>query len=211
MISVKALDIYDVAKPLHICSKLIGLTSFSIKKINGIYCGSVEIYSIFSIVFSTLWYTCVVCLLLTEPDAMWTMKIVTFSGVFEKSMYIVVLSFILISTISNLWFFVRRKTMLEFFNKIVEIDEHLIEMKVPVDLSDQKRFILLFILFVKILSWSAVVATEVLGQTTGAFRTNLAMIITMAVNVQMWIFVNCQFICLIYSLRLRFERINLFL
>jgi hypothetical protein len=126
-------------------------------------------------------------------------------------MYIVVVSFILISTISNLWFFVMRRTILEFINKINEIDEKLVEMKAPVELFTQKRFILLFILFVKILSWTAVVATETLGKTTGAFRTNLIMMITMAVNVQMWIFVNCQFICLTYSLRLRFERINLFL
>lgn len=42
MLSLKADSVYDVVKPLHICSQLIDLTSFSIVKSDGVFVDTLE-------------------------------------------------------------------------------------------------------------------------------------------------------------------------
>lgn len=211
MLSFKALDIYDVFKPLHYCSQLIGLTSFSIKYENGVYREVVKVYNIFLLLFTTVWNLSAFVLLLIDTKEMWHVKLLKVSDIFEKSMFCVVLTFLLVSTLTNWWIFLSRKEVTKLFNNIIKVDRKLEELKVPVDLTKQKRFILCLVISAKFLIYLGVVIADVVGRSANTHETSLFMTITMCISIQMWIFVICQFVFLMYSVKVRFEKVNEFL
>lgn len=211
MFSLKALDIYDVFKPLHFCSQLIGLTSFSMKYENGVHREVVKVFNIFLLLFTTVWNLSAIVLLLISTNEMWHVDLLKISGIFEKSMFCVILTFLLVSTLTNWWIFLSRKKFTKLLNNFVKLDRNLNDLKVPVGLSKQKWIILCLIISAKTLIYSGVIISDVAGRSDAAHGQSLYFMITMCISIQMWIFVNCQFVYFMYSVKSRFEKINEFL
>lgn len=211
MFSLKSDNFYDAVKLLHACSKLIGLTSFTIKKENGIFVESVTVFNLSCILFSTLWTIFVSIFFVYKADDIWNVNLFYISEVFKKSMYSVTLSFFLVLIISNWWIFFSRKSLNLLINKLVDIDDELSEMKVSVNLKKQKLFIIFFVFIIKFLTCLSVFLANFLAKNISVQRFNVLLMITMFIFIEIWIFVNSQFIFLMWSVKLRFKMINLFL
>lgn len=211
MLSLNPDNIYDVAQPLHFCSRLIGLTSFSIRRKNEKFVDSVTAFNLLCIVFSTLWNIFIVFLFVMKTHEMWIINHVYISHIFEPLMFCVILGFLVVSMISNWWTFMARNYFASIINKFVTIDNELCEMKVSVNLKRQKSFILVFVFITKVLTCSSIIVVDLLGKHYDVFKNDIFFSITIYVCIEMWIFINCQFIFLMWSVKLRFEKINLYL
>lgn len=208
MFSFKADDIYSVAKPFHICSQLIGLTSFSISNKNGIYVASVTLCNIVCIMFSSIWSGTIAYRCITDLDAMWRINTNLISEVFEKSMICVVFAFLITSMISNWWIFAARKNFANILNTLMEVDEEFASMKIHINFRRHKQVIFLFVCCSKVLATFFDLVTFIIGRNTNLFYMSPLFLISVIIFIETNIFTVYQFTFWMWSVKLRYEKIN---
>lgn len=214
MFSLNANDIYDVGKPLHICSQILGLTSFTIKQKHGFFVASVNIYSIICNVSSSA-----LCLYFGA----WYMKnkdefqVMEGSEVFENSIVCVSFGYLSFCLFQNWWFIFVRKYFADILNMLTEIDNDLQVMKVPVNHRHHKAVVLLFICIVKLITSVIIVAALVaIGHTNTSgteekFASKLFIPVAVMVTTELNVYVMQHFTFWMWTVKIRYEKINLFL
>lgn len=207
----KADDIYDVAYPLHACSQLIGLTAFWITRKSGVFVPSINLYNVFCIVVATLAGFMITYMLIFEIDELIVINSVTVSVVYEKSMFCVILGFIATTLLANWWTFASKLPFARVLNLLYEVDEELARMKFPVNLKRHKKVILFFVTLTKSLAVLSLSMTSLIGETTNLFHVNFMFMISMYFVVQTNVFFVFQFTFLMWAIKLRYQKINLFL
>jgi hypothetical protein len=164
MFSLKASDIYDVIKPLHVSSQLIGLTSFKMKKENECFVASYTMFNILCISISSFFATSVHAYYLFNFDDLWNHQTIFISDVFLKSL-VVISSITLISIIIiNWWTFLFRKQFVSIFNQLNSIDEQLKKLDVKFNLDKRKKCIFILTVFLFILIVVGVIAMQILSR-----------------------------------------------
>lgn len=209
MFSLKADNIYSVAKPLHFCSQLTGLTSFSITRKNGLFVTIVNCFDVFCVIISSTLYSVIAIKFLLNKDAMWDVNQIATSSVFEDCMFIIIMTFFLNSILTIWWSFGARKYFADIFNLLQEVDEELVEIKVPVNLRHQKKVILMFVTFVKLLTTCSLYLTSQIG--ADVYYISTILLIAMLFTIELTIFNIFQFSFIMWTVKLRYKKINLFL
>lgn len=211
MFSLQAEDFYDVAKPLHVCSQLLGLTSFTIKKVRRNFLAYSSNWNIFCVTFSTIWSSVFAVWFLLNVDELWKMNRIFISKIFETSMTCIIFVLLVTSVLANWWIFFSQKHFPLMLNLLVEVDDELTKMKLPDDVKRQHRITLWFVISVNTFIVIAVGLSELVRKHTDAFGTNFFLLITITLSLEHSIFIIFQFIYLMSSVKLRYNKINLFL
>lgn len=163
MFSLSAQNAYDVVRPLHICSQMIGITSFELSERNNVFVDSVRWRDILCIAVSTVWSASVAFMFIFNVDKMWEIKLYSLSAVFERSMFCVVLAFLAITVLSNWWTFAARHHFSRIFNLLVEIDEELSRIHEPINFRKHKKSIIIFIGITMTLACFSIALTRFVG------------------------------------------------
>lgn len=211
MFSLQAEDFYDVAKPLHVCSQLLGLTSFSIKKVRRNFLAYSSNWNIFCITFSTIWSSVLAVWFILNVDELWKTSGIYISKVYLTSMTCIIFVLLLTSVFANWWIFFSQKHFPLMLNLFVEVDDELTKMKFPVDVKRQKLIILWFVTSVYTFIVIAVGLSAIVNKQSDLFDTNFFLLITVTLSLEHSVFIIFQFIYLMSSLKLRYKKINLFL
>lgn len=126
MFSLKAKDLYDVCKPLHCCSKILGLTAFAIKSQSQVYVAATTWFNILCVMLSTaLNVMCAWKFLsrtkMTQNNMIGKTKIHS-SETYAGIMMWLMLSFLVVLTFASWWTFFSRKQFSNLFNLVQEVD-----------------------------------------------------------------------------------------
>lgn len=134
MLSFKAENFHDVIKPIHACSKVIGLTSFSFrKKDNQNSCEAfVTFINAILIIASSSWSLFTITRLIFY-DTIWDLNREYLSKVFESSSRIVLSVFTTIIMLVSWWQMVIKGKFAILLESIFEIDQSLIDLNAPVN------------------------------------------------------------------------------
>lgn len=211
MFSFKADDIYDVAQAFHLGSKSIGLTAFSIERKKGIFVAKKSLWNVMCITISTFWSITAGIFFITDFGKVAEKFVAVEANVFEKSVYVVLVGFFMISTLSNWWIFFSEKQFCKILNLLKDVDEDLEEMKVPINLKKHKKFVVTFVSTTITLIVACVVLTYRFDPSSGLFDTPIFVITSMCFLIELGIFTFFHFIFLVWAVRLRYEKINSFL
>lgn len=204
-------NFYHLAKPLHVWSKFIGITSFSIQRKNGSFIARATLLNWLGMTLSTLWSLSLgitIYLHVNKPSGK------HFHGIlssFEKSVYSVLAAIFVSSTLSNWWIFFARHSFCEILNSMTAVDEELKAMKIPINMKKQKKFVLVFLVILKITIVVGVCATYYIKARHEMIKSVLIGVISSAFFIQYEVFPNIQFVLLVWSVKLRYQKINFYL
>lgn len=211
MFSFKADDIYSVAQAFHLGSKSIGLTAFSIERKNGKFVARRSLWNVMCILISTIWSITAGIFFIKDFGKVTDKFSVVEPNVFEKSVYVVLVGFFMISTLSNWWIFFSGKQFCKILNLLKEVDDDLEEMKVPVNLRKHKKFVATFVATTITSIVACVFLTYQFDPSSGLFESPIFVITSMCFLIELGIFTFFHFIFMVWAVRFRYEKINLFL
>lgn len=211
MLLFKAENIYDVAKPLHISSQLIGLTSFSIVKTEGIFLGTAKWYNILGVMSFSSSSLIFAFLFIDNMTKVWAFKTISISKLYENSLFCVILSYIGSTILINLWTFATRKYFARALNLLEEVDVKLEAINAPVNLTRHKKVLLMFIIITKFLAFLCICLAKLIGKTTDLFRLNYLFMIPLFLCIETTVLFVFQFTFWMWAVKLRYRKINLFL
>lgn len=211
MFSLKAANIYDVVSPLHISSQLMGLTSFSIRNEKGIFVESVTWFNLLCLLLSALNYFSITVWFISQVQPVWDAKNIEISDVFQSSIFCVQTSYMIILLSSNFWFFSRRKKFCVLLNLILEVDEELDKLNVPLDHRKHKKIILCFVVLNKILTAACLYSVHLFGDSLNVYAPNIFSCIMMFICIETSVYLLFHLTFWMSAVKLRYEKINFFL
>lgn len=217
MISLQTNNIYDVGKPLHVCSQIIGLTAFSIERVQGAFVVSLSWYNIVCIVLSTTLSTSYAFWYIVNQHKFIKLSVIDISAAFENGSMCVSLGFLIFLLCLNIWFVLMRRNFCNILNLLVDVDEELKTLKVPLNFRYHKKIVLLFLCSIKVMTFVQIAAAFAaiesfnLGFTGQSFLTDLLIFLAMFVTIETSILLMQQFTFWMWAVKLRYKKINLFL
>lgn len=209
MCSLNANNFYEVAKPLHICSQLIGLTSFSVKGINGKFISTSSPRNIATLIFFTAWNIYASTIVIYKGRGL----IIThryISRIFENGINLVMFCFISITIFINLLTAFTKKRFPAILNHFAAVDEQLDKMKITVDFKQHKITLLMFVGSVTIFLTCFLILSVIISEAADVYHTTLFLTITMCVNIATHVYIIFHFIFLMLAVKLRYRKVNLF-
>lgn len=213
MFSLKADDIYDVAKPFHFYSKLVGIAAFTIVKKNGVFVSrksSFDVFCIFAALAWSLTSTYIFCSHTNNFAADFNPFTIA-TNIYQKLVIYTVLIFIFFVTQSSWWIFFSHEHFCRILNLIAEVDKELEVMKCAVNLRKHKKVILSFLLATK-LGFIANIASMYLSERQeNILNIPILIYAVVCVSMEIGLTLISQFIFLIWAVKLRYEKINLYL
>lgn len=216
MKSIKALDIYDVAKPFHVCSKLLGLTAFTVRRYKGGYLTTVTICNIFSLILSTI----LNCAMLEKLCSSYEYKFVEKqnkyigSNILYNAMFFVSFGFMVISMLTNWWTMFQRKVFAKLLTLLSEVDDELKEMEVKVNLKKHRKVMLSFIFIVKMFLFTGLimnVLSERKDKVHYKHEHGILFYFALAYFSELIFFDFYHFSFWIWAIKVRYNRINCYL
>lgn len=208
MSSIKALDIYDVIKPLHLYSRIIGLTSFSIRKEHGTYKGFISVFNVLCLISLSALCCCVIIILFYERDLLFQSSPFFASQVYKKSLVSIAIGNASLTLFSNVWFVCLTSRFTAILNGIKEIDDNLGEFGVHINNFRCRNFIYGFIFLTIFLTLSFFGFGVWISYTSGAYKESLRYIATDIYTVQCFITLGSHFTFIIWAIKLRYRKIN---
>lgn len=213
MFSLKADDIYCVAKPFHICSKLVGIAAFTIEKKNGIFVSkksSFDVLCIFAALAWSLTATYIFCSHTNNFAADFNPFTIA-TNIYQKLVLYTVLIFIFFVTQSSWWILFSHEHFCRILNLIADVDEELKLMKCALNLKKHKKVILSF-LFASKLGLVLNIASMYLSERQeNILNIPILIYAVVCVSIEIGVTIVSQFIFLIWAVKLRYEKINLYL
>lgn len=213
MFSLKADDIYHVAEPLHFFSKIIGLSCFTVARKNGKFIVRRSLLNFVCILVTTLYSSATGIFFISHIQEMSATSPFAASNFFVKGMFCAMLGVFYVANQSNWWIFFGRKSLCRILNLLAEVDEELETMKVPMNLRKHKKVVLGFVVAIKafifvnvILVYLAEVVDNISHIAVPAF-----VMFTAFVLMEIGVFTIFQFIFVMWAVKLRYQKINLFL
>lgn len=211
MLSLETDDIYDVVKPFHIISKLIGLTSFSIERNGNFFVAKNTCANILSILISTLLSSAMCVTFVFHKNRISEVTAYGELNSFEEAVFFVMIGFFIISISCNWWIFLSQKRICKLLTILKAVDKSLEGIRVPVDLKKHKRVALALMIFLEAFLLLIVSITFAIEVNAGILEPSAAIFISLWLIVKLGIMTVFQFILLAWLVRLRFERINYYL
>lgn len=208
MLATRAVNIYGVISPIHSCSKVIGLTSFSIRKDNHQnYEGFVSFYNVLCIIIATTWSFFVVAKYVFAAE-MWEMNREYLSTFLEGCTTIVVSSDIVISIFVNWWLFLMRDKLIAILDLIREIDEGLMKLNVPVDHAKHRKLSIIYLTALKTSNVLAVLTLYCASRLGNVFKTSVLLICADYYSTEFFTTLYSQFILFMLMVKIRYQHIN---
>lgn len=217
MLSLRANNIHDIVKPFHVCSKIIGLTAFTIERVQGAFVVSLSWYNIVCILLSTSLSSSYAFWYIVNQQKFIEHSEMELSEAFENGSMCVSFGFLIFLMCLNMWFLLKRKHFSDILNLLADVDDELDTLKVPLNFRYHKKIVLLFICSIKVIvlvEISVAFATIFslnLGLTRQSFILNLLILLAMFVTIEMSAFLMLQFTFWMWAVKLRYKKINLFL
>jgi hypothetical protein len=208
MFSLKASDIYDVIKPLHFCSQLIGLTSFKIKKENDCFEAFYTIFNIIFISISSFFATSIYSYYLFNFEEMWNSQIIFMSDVFLKSLMVITSITLISIIIINWWTFFFRKHFVSIFNQLNSIDEQLKKLDVKLNLDKCKKRVFTATLFVFVSIAFGVVTMQI--SESGLYSNPFNIFVNLFILIELsqtQVLLPMQYIELLRALKIRHQKL----
>lgn len=214
MFSVKAENIYDVAKPFHVCSQIFSLTSFSIKQRSGKFAATLNCFNIFFMVLFTTCHASYIAFLFSNIKEVSSFRIIYLSEVYENSLIVLMFCYLLYLPSSSFWFFFKRQNLATIFNMIQSVDDQLFEMGVPLNFRKHKKFVLNFAIVTQTVVILSVIFLIFINQNIGyEHLRHLSVICPLysIISTNLGIIVTYHFTFWMWAVKLRFQKINIFL
>ncbi|CRL05766.1 CLUMA_CG018794, isoform A [Clunio marinus] len=211
MFSLKAKNIYEVARPLLNLSRYFGINAFTIEVKNERVTARVSWIDLtlilsanFNIIFSSICFLHVFSDL-TKLDDMF------YSKIYEKTFKCSYVFAFITSFVISWWTFSKRNSLIDLFNKLIEADAELENMKVPVNLKKVKKCILMFIFLGGfVISIAFVIYLPKIIAEDIHWIHHFGMISAQATTFQIFLtFLQFQFI--VHSIKARYVCLNRFL
>ncbi|CRL05760.1 CLUMA_CG018789, isoform A [Clunio marinus] len=208
MFSSNTEHIYDVAKPMHICSQLLGLTSFKVVKKNKVIVDSVTVFNVLILILSTFLYIFAIFLFCTNYIAGWKVKQVITSKIFECTIWWVAVCYFVTHIIMNWWFLFSRKHFINIFNKLNAVDENLSDLDVELKTTRHRNVIF----WVSLITSTYFVLTTTLGYVASTnqdtLRIGIAIYVIFFSVIYRNFFLNYHFIFIMWGIKIRYQKIN---
>jgi hypothetical protein len=207
MFSLKASDIYDIFKPLHVCSRLTGLTSFNVKKENDSYVESYTIFNILCISITSFFATSVHFFNFYNIDVKWNKEFMFVSDVLLKSMIAIILTSMISTLIINWWTFFFRKHYVSILNKLNDVDDHLKRLGVELNYRESKKKVVIFTIVTGILIWSSLILMKFLQKDFKIDNGWLSIFVLIQL-CQNQALLPIQYICFLKLVKNRYQKLN---
>lgn len=212
MFFAKADDIYDVFLPVQMISRLIGLTSFSLKTEKGKIKASPTCLSLCIIISTTILNLVLAHRFVTKTEEMWIVNEKVLPKIFIDAMYCLIMTFFFQTIILQVWTFSAMGSFAKVLNLMVEIDNELSQQfKFQVNYSKQRKYFIGCSLAAIVLLLFSLISTNYNSEFNKLYKLSIFQLIStghcMGVNTTLM----CQFFFLAWSIETRFKKINLFL
>lgn len=202
-------NINTVFRPLHLYSRLFGLTAFSIKMKNDVFVQQTNSFNIFCFTFSTFWNFAMTAIYITHFNNMYD-PILLSSEVFETTMFLLSALFLVITIVINWWSFLSQKYFPGILNSLLEVDKILADIGSPVNVKQHKQKMIFTVIFVNVF---IVCATYLLD--SGKMKENCSINYLISITTFMYLGLNVvvifHYIFWIWSIKLRYQKINSYL
>ena len=209
MFSIKADNIYDIAQPLHYCSRLFGLTSFSIRYEDKSLKASTDMQSVISFLFSFVWSSSYIVLFFMLPRDDLNIYKIWVSEFSEIGMAFLTFGFIISSNVGIWWTFFAKHHFSKLFNLIVKMDEDLLKIKHSLNFKQHKKIIWVFVTIIKLLLIYPIFSTSFLIRPMNL--SILVCVILTTFLVLMNILVIFHFLFWIWAIKIRYVKVNSYL
>lgn len=212
MLFSKADDIYDVFQPVHLISRSIGLTSFSLKTEKGKIVASTTCLSL-CIIISTIVLNLVLAhRFVTKTEEMWIVNDKILPKIFIDAMYFLILSFSIQTIILQLWTFGAMGSVAKILNLMTEIDNEMSRhFMFRVNYTKHRKCFVCQSLTALIAIVVSMVATNLLSEYNDVYKLSTPQSISMGLCIATSTLLMCQFNFFIWSTGMRFRKINFFL
>lgn len=120
---MKLYQSYDIFYPIHLTSRIIGMTSFSIKTSENVFKASISIFDLCFLCLSLWWCLTLSLILKVAPESIFEMlDVKIFTKLFISSILCMFFCFLALITFNNIWFVIICKKFVLIFNQLDEID-----------------------------------------------------------------------------------------
>lgn len=211
MLSLKASNVYDVIKPIHFCSQVIGLASFSIKKDSRqLYRGSVTLYNVVCLIISTVW-SLFTFVRLVSFNAVWILNRKYLSEFFETCLVSVICFNIVIMVFIIWWLFFIKEKLITLLQSIHDVDEALDKLNVPINHCKHKKFLFVYVIALKIINFAGGVSTFLMSKITNFYKLTFIMSLADFIGNEYYSVFCSQAIFFLWAVRIRYQNINQYL
>lgn len=214
MFLFQANDIYDTARPLHACSQLIGLTSFSVKKVLGKFVVCLNLFNILCIVLSSILTISISVFYTIIKNDLYEDEITEISDAFENSILAVTFVYMMVLLLQNWWFFLARKYFADILNSLKEFDDNL---KVRLNFQSHRKIVLTSVCSIKTVIVLVTFAAFTHDDTVSDYLVgqpvwkHFFFALTIMITIELNIFLTLQFTFWMWSVKLRYQKLNDFI
>jgi hypothetical protein len=208
MALLRAENIYDVIKPIHVSSQIIGLTSFTIKADNRLnFRASLSYINVLCITLMTAWFGIIfMCFLLV--DTAWEVNREYISEFFENIVTVnICCDVAIIVTTSWLLLFLRNKLM-SILNILRNIDDCLINFGAKIDYSKHKMTLITLLIATKLFNTGGIMISYVVAHLTDIYLPNLLSSLAELAGYEMYTMFFLQLILFMWAVKLRYQYLN---
>lgn len=209
MFSLKADNIYDVAKPFHQCSRLFGLTSFSVKYEDQSLKASTDIRSVLSILFMIVWSLIFIALFLTIPQDDLNIYKVWISEISQIGINFSTFGLTISTNLAILWTFFARDYFSKLLNLIVLVDENLTKIKHPLNFKLHKKIIWIFVTIIALLAVTFISSSFFVIDPIKISSLVCMNFLTVCTLINVLVILHFTF--WIWAIKIRFEKVNFYL
>lgn len=212
MLFRKADDIFDVFQPVHLISRSIGLTSFSLKTEKGKIDASSTCTSLCIIISTTVLNLVLAHRFVTKTEEMWVVNEKILPKIFMDAMYFLILTFSIQTIILQVWTFCTMESVARILNLMSGIDNELSrQFMFRVDYTKQRKCFLGVTLFAIAFIAFSFTTTAIMSDYNEIYKLSIPQTISMGLCMSTSTLLMSQFYFFIWSAKMRFRCINSFL
>lgn len=211
MFALDADNIYDIVRPLHLSSQLVGLTSFSIIKDNNqVHTAFVSVRNVLCIILSTVWNFFVIYKYLFT-QSVWEFNREYLSSFFENVSKIALSCDVVILIFVNWWLCFRRNEILVILDKFNNIDQSLGKLNVFINHRKQKQFVTIFVMSLITMIFCGSLALLYASIVSNVYSYSLILFFADLHSLISSTLLSSQFIFLMLGIKIRYQSINEYL
>lgn len=208
MFSIRADDIYEVVKPVHCCSQILGLTSFSILQVSKRkYKAVVTFYNILCIIISTCWNSFILWFY-ASGSGDWKLNQEYISEFYEHCSKINLICNISLVVFTNWWLIFKRDKFIALLDSIQNGDEILMHLDINLSFGKQKKISIVVLIILKIIAVVGTVVSYATTKLTEIFTPSLITSVADYINVTFLVLMFAQFMLFMWVIKERYKHIN---
>lgn len=206
---MRSSSIYDVIKPIHLCSLLIGLTAFSIKRNNS---PSYEIFlrccTICWIALLSIWHICIIYVLVMS-NTLWEYVDRSYMSEFLERCFLVFTTVNSVLALFSIWWmFAMKSKFAKVLKEIHEIDEKLETLGEKINTAKHVKVVIIFLAALNAVNLSIVVALSIAVSMTQNYKTGIFGSINEFIGIEFISLLPTQFAFFMWTVYHRFQKIN---